>query len=105
MKKKPRYRRRPIGEEEGRAARPAEPPSQEKPTPEESACAEKTEEKQGAPPSGKQETILGFGLLGATVGFLTGYGEMNPFNGIAQGIVGLLVGVVMGYLPFMSIKR
>jgi hypothetical protein len=106
MKKRPRYRRRPIGEEESRAARPVEPPAQEKPAPPEPACAEKSgDAKPEGAPSGKMETVLGFGLLGATVGFLWGYGEMNLFNGIANGIVGFLAGIVTGYLPFLSVKQ
>ena len=50
------------------------------------------------------EILFGFGLLGVTVGFLSGYGNMNLFEGIMQGVAGLVIGVGLGYIPCMTRK-
>lgn len=54
---------------------------------------------------GKVEILSGFALIGLVVGFLVGYGNLNPVMGVLYGIFGLLIGALIGYFPYLDIKK
>lgn len=64
----------------------------------------KSESGQGRP-LGKIEILSGFGLIGIVVGFLVGYGNLEVSNGVIYGIIGLLIGLATGYIPYLNIKQ
>lgn len=103
MKKKIRIKKRTTVEEQ---ARDVEDAVQDDSSPE-----KREEEEKPAVPSlpasqaGKLEVVAGFGITGLAVGFLAGYGNMEVMPGIVNGLAGLVIGVGLGFLPYLSFKK
>lgn len=114
MKKKYRYRKRSVPgisapESDGvlkeeESAEESEPQAQE-----ESSVTESVFRTEKKPPAhsgtpGKMEVVIGMGLLGLVTGLLSGYGNMEIAPALFYGTVGLGAGILLGYIPYLSLK-
>ncbi|MGV8124159.1 MAG: hypothetical protein AB2L14_30810 [Candidatus Xenobiia bacterium LiM19] len=114
MKKKYRYRKRSVPgisapgsddalKEEG-AEEESEPQEQQESAVTEPAVRlEKNLPAHSATP-GKLEVVLGMGLLGLVTGFLSGYGNMELAPALFYSIVGMGAGILLGNIPYLSLK-
>jgi hypothetical protein len=103
MKKKLRIRKRPITE----GSSESDDSINESISPEVvESVAEETSPEPAADLSknGKLEVIAGFAIMGVSIGFLAGYGNLDIMTGIAQGLMGLVLGGALGYLPYLNLK-
>jgi hypothetical protein len=102
MKKKPRIRKRSMPDD--RIKDSVEPEEGE-------SSSEKEAIEASSPcalppaPTGKFEVMVGFGIMGLSVGFLSGYGNMNVLLGVIEGLAGFGIGLGLGYMPYMNFKK
>lgn len=110
MSKKGRYRkkgtvRERADAEPASAPDPAEETHEEKDEEPEAPCrTEVSPEDLSAQLSMKKIILIGFAILGAVVGFLVGYENLNLVTGILDAVIGLIIGAGLGYVPFFSVR-
>jgi len=114
MKKKYRYRKRSVpgistpesdgALKEEESAEESEPQEQEESSVTEAAFRTEKQSPALSGTPGKLEVVIGMGLLGLVTGFLSGYGNMEITPALFYSIVGLGTGILLGYVPYLSLK-